>query len=503
MALSLNQLQKQVQRLVMTPQMQQSIKLLQMNAIELEQLTEQQIRDNPFLELREEEDSSTQDPSQIKNQASDPFPSPDNNAEPEKRNINPEVEEARHKDLEKEPEAFDKVDTDWEDLYSDSENKVYYQKESYEQEDFTEYTAKGTSLYEHLMRQVELSVLEGRDKQIGEYIIGSLDENGYLQSSLEDIAENLQAPLEQVEDALDVIQSFDPPGIGARNLAECLRLQLEEQNVRDYRIYLLIDEHLKELQQKKFKEISKAMNISQEWIIQAFHRISRLEPKPGRRYTKEQPQYINPDVVVKKVDGKYLYFLNEGRSSNLRINSYYRQLLKNNSHLSKEDKAFALEKFRGAIWFLKNIEKRKLTILRITEAIMNAQQEFLERGIKHLKPLTLREVAEEVEMHESTVARVTSGKYVETPRGIFELKYFFSSGLQTETGDNASSTSVKEILSQIIDDEPPGKPYSDQKISKILEKRGIKIARRTVAKYRDQLKILPAKLRKTIQNPSV
>jgi RNA polymerase sigma-54 factor len=494
MALTLDQVQKQVQRLVMTPQMQQSIKLLQLNSLELEQLAEQQMRDNPFLELSEDEGISTPETALMASSPANLSPSPESSASPS------ETSEAKPQDLEKQPETFDKVDADWEELYDDAENKVYYQKEAYEEEDFTEYTQKGTSLSEHLIRQLKLSALSGRDLEIGEDIIGNLDENGYLRSSLEEISQNLNVPLEQAEDVLDVIQSFDPPGIAARNLAECLRLQLEDQNVRDSKIYILIDEHLENLQKKKFKEIAREMDVSREWVINAFHRISKLEPKPGRLYNREEPYYITPDVIAKKINGKYIYFLNEGRSSNLRINSYYQQLLNNNSHLSKEEKAFALEKYRGAIWFLKNIEKRKLTILRITEAILNCQNEFLEKGIKFLKPLTLREIAEAVEMHESTVARVTTGKYVETPRGTYELKFFFSSGLETQNGESTSSTSVKEIISRIIQGESPNKPLSDQKISKLLEDKGIKIARRTVAKYREQLKILPAKLRKSARS---
>ena len=497
MALTLGQVQKQMQRLVMTPQMQQSIKLLQLNAMELEHLTEQQMLENPFLELADEAESSTQIsplPGGVSEGGAASLPEQNS---PSPRDLNPEVEEARSKDIEKEPEAFDRIDADWEEIYEDAENKVYYQKEDYEQEDFTEYTPKGISLNEHLLRQLRLSSIHGQDIEIGEYLIGNIDENGYLFHPLEEIAKEFHVPLEQVEDVLEVIQGFDPPGIAARNLAECLRLQLEEQNVRDSFLYRLIDEHLQDLQKKKFKEIAKAMEVDQKRVMNAFRRISQLEPKPGRRHTRDQPQYITPDVVVKKIDQKYLYYLNEGHSAYLRINSYYRHLLNNNSHMTKEEKVFALEKYRGAVWLLKNIEKRKLTILRITEAIMNAQRNFLERGIKFLKPLTLRNVAEEVEMHESTVARVTSGKYVETPRGIFELKFFFSSGLETESGEDTSSKSVKEMIVGIVQSETTEKPFSDQKITQMLEKNGIKIARRTVAKYREQLRILPAKLRKT------
>jgi RNA polymerase sigma-54 factor len=493
MPLILGQFQKQVQRLVMTPQMQQSIKLLQMNALELEQLTEQEMLENPFLELSDERETSTQEDSTPQN-ASDDIPLP--STEPPATKADKEAIEALPKDLTKEPETFDKVDVNWEEVYDFAENKVYFQREKYEEHDFTEYTALTTSLIDFLDRQIRLSTIEGKGIKVAEYLIGSIDHDGYLHATLQEVADKLKVDIELVEDVLDIIQTFDPPGIAARDLAECLRLQLEDQDVRDSFIYILIDDHLVDLQKKNFKEIARAMGVDHNRVIKAFHRIARLEPKPGRRYSKEQPQYIKADVIIKKIDGKYIYFLNEGRFSHLAINPYYMKMLKQKHQMDKQDKTFAMEKFRGAVWFLKNIEKRKSTILRITEAIMKAQMEFLDKGIQHLKPLTLREVAEEVEMHESTVARVTTRKYVETPRGIFELKFFFSSGLETASGENTSSRSVKDKIAQIIEDEPPQKPLSDQKISNLLAKEGIKIARRTVAKYREQLRILPTKLRK-------
>ena len=495
MEMKLGQYQKQLQRLVMTPQMQQSIKLLQLNALEMEQLTDQQMLENPFLELLDERESATENPETLPKGGDEPSltPPPANPDEPPAPE--PESAEAIPQDLIRQPETFDKVDVDWNDVYDDAENKVYFQQEDYEEHDFTEYTSRAIGLQEHLMRQLKLSTLEGKDVSIGEYIIGNIDEDGYLRTDLEEIAQRLSVPLEQVEDVLDVVQTFDPTGIAARNLAECLRLQLEDQNVRDSFIYQLIDEHLDDLQRKKFKEIARVMNVDEERVVKAFERISHLEPRPGRSFTKEEPQYIVPDVVVKKVDSKYMFYLNEGRTARLGLNPYYRNLLMTNN-MSKDERVYAVAKYRGALWLLKNIEKRKSTILRITEAIMNAQKEFLDKGLKHLKPLTLHEVADVVGMHESTVARVTTGKYVETPRGIFELKFFFSSGLKAENGELTSSTSVKEMIDGIIRQEFPEKPYSDQKIVRMLGKNGIKIARRTVAKYRDQLKILPAKLRK-------
>ncbi|HNM47092.1 MAG TPA: hypothetical protein PKH51_08750, partial [Candidatus Sumerlaeota bacterium] len=341
-----------------------------------------------------------------------------------------------------------------------------------------------------------------------------------------------------VFDVLEVIQEFEPTGVGARDLAECLRLQCEEKEIRNRVLYQVLDSHLEDLQQKRFKEIARALNVGEEQVMEVFNILSKLDPKPGRSTTKDRPQYITPDVFVKKIDGKYLYFLNEGDSARLKVASNYRRLMMSKaerkeaaaagngastttsnaangasegegvweevagpsaSAILQMDQDYASEKFKNAVWLIRNIEKRKSTILRVTEAIMEYQKEFLDKGIEHLRPLTLRDIAERVGMHESTIARVTTKKYVETPRGIFELKFFFSSGLETDDGEAASSRSIKELLTQMIEGEEKKRPYSDQKIADMLRHKGFQIARRTVAKYREQLKILPAKLRKEVK----
>jgi RNA polymerase sigma-54 factor len=309
------------------------------------------------------------------------------------------------------------------------------------------------------------------------------------------VAQRLGRARDAVEDALDVIQEFEPTGVGARDLSECLRLQAEARGIRNRRLYVILDDHLKLLQQKKFRELAMLLECPESEIVEIFHLVSRMEPKPGRSLTRESPRYIKPDVFVKKVDGQYLYSLNEGDTGRLKISSRYREMLTNPGANGRE-REYVLEKFRAAAWLIKNIEKRKSTILRVTEAIMNFQRDFIEKGIEYLRPLTLREIADVVGMHESTIARVTSGKYVETPRGIFELKYFFSSGLETQDGDETSSKSIKEKIAQLIANENPKRPLSDQKITLQLKRDGLIIARRTVAKYREQLRILPAKLRK-------
>lgn len=611
MALSLHQVQKQTQKLIMTPQMQQSIQLLQLTTMQLEQLATQEMMENPLLELSDDEEQLAVENSaaagtlaETDSSSSQSLASPEAPAESSGRIEAPDAAPAEDERYSfdaisepldtppsAEPASFDSVDMDWNEYFSDGENPAYSPREEEEERDFTQYTAVRDTLYDHLTRQLRLSALEGEAFQIGEFLVGSLNEDGLFEcsdsallgilglpvevlsshcprgelqrvvadllnkkveeidhlddkglylaamaellqthpaalggkspreleamllakrlgmtrESLEDIpprerfllavAQRLGCARNAVEDALDIIQEFDPTGVGARDLSECLRLQAEARGIRNRRLYVILDDHLKLLQQKKFRELAVLLECPESEIVEIFHQVSRMEPKPGRSLTRESPRYIKPDVFVKKVDGQYLYSLNEGDTGRLKISSRYREMLTNPGANGRE-RDYVLEKFRAAAWLIKNIEKRKSTILRVTEAIMNFQHDFIEKGIEHLRPLTLREIADVVGMHESTIARVTSGKYVETPRGIFELKYFFSSGLDTQDGDETSSKSIKEKIAQLIANENPKRPLSDQKITDHLKRDGLIIARRTVAKYREQLRILPAKLRK-------
>jgi len=661
----------------MTPQMQQSIQLLQLTTLQLEQLAQQEMMENPFLELIDDEEelapetgaaatdlaesaSSESSPSSPSSESSasalesspsaaeaapeaalpDPAPPAAESLSVASALESPPVESASVEsmptgadapsDLEEsagsddapaaleesaasdeerfsfdaatepfetppseEPARFDDVDVDWAEQFSDSENPTYssQSQEDEEERDFTQYTAAREGLFDNLMRQIHLSSLRGKGLEIGEFLVGSMNEDGFfdcstrallallnvpvelltpgidagelraaaarvlgrtaeslaihdpkrvfveamarlLGTTLEDlpdtsrpaleeallarrlglapealaeidprerfllaVARRLKVTRDEVEDALDVLQDCEPTGIGARDLPECLRLQAEALGIRDRLFYQILDDHLTLLQQKKFPEIARAVGCSAEDAARVFRQVARLEPRPARSVTRESPQYITPDVHVKKVDGKYLYYINEGDTGRLKISSRYRELLQDSSFNGKA-REFALEKVRAAAWLIKNIEKRKSTILRVTEAIMTVQREFLEKGIEYLRPLTLREIADMVGMHESTIARVTTGKYVETPRGTFELKFFFSSGLDTDEGDSASSRAIKELIAQMIEKENPKKPLSDQKITSALADKGIQIARRTVAKYREQMKILPAKLRR-------
>jgi RNA polymerase sigma-54 factor len=526
MALHLQQVQRQTQKLIMTPQMQQSIQLLQLNAIELEQLAEQELTENPFLSLEEpgEEEGpvgevdpeAASSAAEITEREADedwdlhPAPGEGNNAtllETNSMGADSAVEgpataadEFEAPALESTPEQFDQVDLNWDEYYSDQETSTFAstREAPTEERDFSEYVASRTSLYDEINWQLRCSSLEGIDAEIGEYLIGSLNEDGYLDEAvLAEAAEFFKVPLEQVERVLSIVQEFDPPGIAARNLPECLLIQMKVLGSYSDLARVVLEEHLIEFQKKKFRELSRKLNVDENALNELYKKVCRLEPHPGRSLTPDAVQYIQPDVYVKVIDGEMMIYLNEGPTSRLSVDRFYHRMIQQQAAaMNQQEKDYALEKYRSAVTLIKNIEKRKSTILRVTEAIMEVQRQFLDKGVEALRPLTLREIAEMVGMHESTVARVTSRKYVETPQGIFPLKYFFSSSIESQGNEAVSSRSIKDKLQQIIGGENPKKPYSDQRIAQMLNKQGFDIARRTVAKYREQLKILPAKYRR-------
>lgn len=483
MSIGLNLQQKLSQKLAMTPQMQQSIQLLQLTTMELEQLAQQEMLENPFLEMDSEnveEETEGKDSAEI----------------PEDKEYSVVNEEA---EPDQTPlDRFNNMDVDWQNIFdSGQQTKTYTHDPDEEETDFTQYTAKPVSLNDDLIKQLHLTNLTGIDFEIGKCIIGSLNHDGYLVTPIEDIAEINKVSVNQVENVLKVVQLFEPTGIAARNLQECLLIQVEDKEIKNPVVIEILTNHFNDFKKKMINKIAKDMGISDEVVLKAFDIISKLEPKPGRTKTSDEAFYITPDVVVKKMNENYMCIINDGGISRLRINSYYKKVLLNENAHSQKEKEYALEKYKAAVWLIRNIEKRKSTILRVTEQIVKHQKLFFDKGMGFLKPLVLREIAEELNLHESTIARVTSGKYMETPRGTFELKYFFSSGLNTDSGDDTSSTNIKETIKEIVSNENPKKPLSDEIISKMLNEKGIQIARRTVAKYREQIKILPAKLRKT------
>ncbi len=489
----------------MTPQMQQSIKLLQTNSLELEQMVDQEILENPLLEIDDEIDDEAAPPEHEAEASEDletqPNPADQNGSSAENQGEAPpdisDAGEAKQENTDDDA-SLDEVDVNWEEMFDFAENKVYTPPApDTEVHDFTTYTAARTGLSDFLLRQLRLSALEGADLEIGEFLIGSLDEDGYLTDTVERIAEDLEAGVEDVERILKILQTFDPPGVFARDVPECLLLQLEDQGRKTPLVETVLKEHFDLFQKKRFRDIARAVGAEENQVQDLLKVIRHLEPKPGRIRSKEEVRYITPDVYVTEIDGEYIYTLNEGPMTGLPISKFYRDLLRDQqAALDGAAVEYAKEKFRAAVMLLKNIEKRKSTILRVTEAIMQHQEGFLNNGVSQLRPLTLREIAEVVGMHEATISRVTSGKYVETPQGLFELKYFFSSGIGSNQGEATSSRAIKDLIVDLVDQEDPKKPLSDEKIAKMIHSKGYKIARRTVAKYREQMKILPAKLRR-------
>ena len=476
MALELRQHLKLTQQLVLTPQLQQAIKLLQLNRIELEQVIQQEVEQNPVLEQEIIEPKTVS-----LDEAGASFEA--------ENGLNLASESPLG------PEAV--KDFDWEAYFQDTGSS--YPSFAFEQKEALDYERRLTrteDLVSHLLWQLYLSDLPEEDRKIGEYIIGNLDERGFLTVLPGEIAADLGVDEERVLRVLKRIQFFDPVGVAARDLKECLLIQLEHLGLKDSLAAKIVKDHLHLLERNNIAQLAKVLKVSPEEVEAAIEVIRGLEPRPARNFSDTEPQYIEPDVTVFKEGGEWVVRLIDEGYSRLRISPYYRKLLQDES-TPLSVKQYIKKKLQAATWFIKSLEQRNRTLLKVSESIMRFQRDFLEKGITALKPLVLRDVALDVQLHESTVSRVTTGKYIDTPHGIFELKFFFSSGYRSSTGDEIAAESVKQYIKEIIASEDPKKPYSDQKIADLLkEKYNIKIARRTVAKYRDQMGILPASRRK-------
>lgn len=365
-----------------------------------------------------------------------------------------------------------------------------------EEGDYEPAIKQGITLLEHLRGQLRLLSIPPRERQIGEYLIGNLDENGYLGVPLGECAQTCNATGEEVEAALRHVQSLEPTGVGARTLAECLRLQLGEREGVPPLMYTLIDRHLEDVAAGRITRVATALKVTPQEVQRMVDLLKSLDPKPGRMYSVESPYFIIPDVTIEKVGGEYIVIVNEKAYPKLRINDFYRDMLTTKNEMHRETKDYITNKLNGAVWLLKSLEQRRQTIYKVTTAIVELQREFFERGVRGMRPLTLRQVAERVGLHESTISRATTGKYAQTPRGVFELKYFFSSGVQTQSGEGASAESIKSEIRAFVATEDPKKPLSDQKLTELLQQKGIEIARRTVAKYREEQNIPSSSQRK-------
>jgi len=455
--------QTQRQQLVLTQKMQQALHILQLNGVELEQFVQQELETNPFLEQKQNPNEKDPVPE---------VPAPSNNDEPFEESF----------DLDAHNDKWDIRHKEGRDL---SHNADLHARRQFYEDSITQ----ETSLRAHLLSQLSLMTKTEREYLIGErIIIGDIDPRGYFVGDEAEIAAELNVPEHEVDHILHKIQRFEPTGVGAHDVVECLLLQIQAEYPDNDQLVELVSEHLDDLKHRQIPKIAKAMKITPEEVEDLKKLLSILNPWPGHEFASEPPQYIAAEVVVEKVEGEYVVRLADERLPELNINSEYHTLVKA-SGLNKVDKDYVRGKLEAAKWLQRNIEQRHQTILKVAQAIVNVQRDFLEKGVEHMKPLTLQVIADEIGVHESTVARTTRGKYIQTPQGLFELKYFFSSGVTTDSGDNQSSKSVQARIQKLVEAENPAKPLSDQKIADLLKKEGTNVARRTVTKYREALNI--------------
>jgi RNA polymerase sigma-54 factor len=515
------------QEMRVNPRLYQAMDMLYMPMMDLQQHLKQELLSNPFLELLEpEEEERTQEPT-----------------------------------AEQQKEQKDKEDeVDWEEILLNG-FEVGGQREQYEQLEYTEpVTVETADLSDHLRDQLQMLDLSPRQQLLAEEFIGNINDDGYLSASLDEILDSinmlvakhydertgtggqadldeededvidgfLEAPTSHVagmpatgpvapapsswqhvppellygmkdaEEMLALVQRLDPPGIGARDLRECLLLQLREAQLTDSLIYRLVDEAFNDLLAHRWNELAKRFGVEPAKVQQAADGLARFDPKPGLKYANRGDAYVIPDLIVEKIDGQYRVFLNDTGVPRLRISRSYQEVARDKKKLTQENREFIAQKMNSANWMIQAIEQRRQTMLKVMNFIVDRQRDFFEKGVEYLKPLTLREVAEVINMHESTVSRVTNEKFVQTPRGVLPLKFFFSSALATSSGEDASARSIRAKLEKMVAEEEPKKPLTDQQIVHLFQEQGIQIARRTVAKYRDQLGILPARMRKRV-----
>ena len=465
---------EQSQKLVMTPELIQAIQILKFNTQELDSYVQEQLLINPVLEQ----------------------------AGGEQRHVERRTDSDREErigsieDRRGEASASRRDDDfDWKEYIKDRgyDDISYRQWEDRNGEDrensYEQYVSSDITLSEHLMFQLECATERKGCRRVGEYIIESLDENGYMTSTPEEIAEATGVSVEKVGEVLDMIHGFDPVGVGAEDLAECLMIQLRSQDQLTELFEKVIKEHLEDMANGRYNVIAKELGISLQQVQAMNDIIKTLEPKPGRLFASgTDPRYIVPDVVIEKVDDDYVVSVNESSAPRLMISSYYSKLMKQSEEDDNLSK-YLSDRVNSAVWLIKSIEQRKQTIYNVVTAVIEHQREFLDRGVKYLKTLTLKDIAEELGIHESTVSRSINGKYLQCPRGVFEIKYFFSAGVSGNHGEGISSNSIKEFIKEIVDSEDPRSPYSDQTMVSMLGEKGINISRRTVAKYRDELSI--------------
>lgn len=470
------------QEMKINPRLYQAMDLLYMPLLDLQQHIKQEMLNNPFLELEE------------------PLVTPEEEL----------TKEQQKEEKEKEEEI------DWEEILLDGFETGGRRAEYEEREYYEPVPVDTRDLSDHLRDQLTLMRHSDREILLGEELIGNIDDNGYLTCSTQDVTDSLNEWLrgdgrdwaggeemepftvEEVDEMLEVIQGFDPPGVGARDLRECLLLQFQDEGMEDTLAYRIVRDYFEQLINHRWSEISKELAITPRDVQAAADEVAKLDPKPGLKYSSAPDNYITPDLIVEKIGDEYLVFLNDTSLPRLKLSRAYREIARDKNKFQGENKEFISNKLNSANWMIQAIEQRRQTMLKVMNFIVDRQRDFFERGVQYLKPLTLREVAEVINMHESTVSRVTNEKFVQTPRGVLPLKFFFSSGLSTTSGEDVSARGIKARIQKLVAEEDPKQPLTDQAIVNILKEEGIQIARRTVAKYRDQLGILSARMRKRV-----
>ncbi len=481
---------KLLQKLVLTPQLQMAIRLLQLSRMELVEEVRQQLESNPVLEEDgiDEQTLSYDDPTREVSEG-----------EPSVAPPRSEPEEAVGEEADRRQSSQDQ-EVQWEQFVEDygrfsSGPQVRVSNEEYPSVEAT--VSRKGNLTDHLLWQLQLSDLREADREIGAFLVGNLNEDGFLKDlTVEEAAARLGVPEERVRGVLRRIQTFDPVGVGARDLQECLLIQARTHHPGNERLQLLLERFLPDLERRNFSAIARGLRCSLDEVKALVETVCRMDPRPGRAFNQDDIVYVQPDVYVFRVGDEYVTVLNEDGLPRLRISAYYESVLSGQSHGEARD--FVQDKLRSAMWLIRSIQQRQSTIRKVTESIMRFQRDFLDHGVTHLRPLVLRDVAEDVGMHESTISRVTSNKYVHTPRGIFELKYFFNSRIGSVQGEDQASEAVKAQIKAIVEAEDPRSPLSDQDIVERLRAVNVVIARRTVAKYREALGILPSSRRRAL-----
>jgi RNA polymerase sigma-54 factor len=464
------------QRLILTPSLQQAIKLLPLTTLELAEVLEQEVMENPLLEEVPLEETKTSEELSAEAQAA------------------PEAEREKPDDPLKEIE----VERFFEDYFSDTGERRMRPSEVPEVPPIENTLTESLDLYDHLLWQLRMTETDEAMLVLADAIVQNLDEDGLLRVALEDVAAMGPWPMEQVEKALALVQALDPPGVGARNLCECLRLQLRSLGLEESPADVMVRDHMKQLQSHQYGDIARQMGLSQEDVAHHLEIIRGLSPRPGNRYSSKRSDYILPDVFVVKEGDEYKILLNDDGLPKLRISPTYKRMLDNKEPGSEETRAYVKDKLRSALWLLKSVDQRQRTIYKVAESIVRHQRAFLDHGVTHLRPLVLRDVASDIGMHESTVSRVVANKYMHTPRGVYEMRFFFHSGITSTMGEAVSSVSIKNRIKKMIEEEDAARPLSDSRIAEVLGAEGLPLARRTVAKYREELRLPPSNLRKTV-----